>query len=224
MFEEELELEKKESSLIPIILIFALVAGIVGTAVYFINQARQKLTPEEATTLVQKILVARGPATTHFDAGLIKPNVDVSPQDPQYRILEKAGIVELAKPAKDGSIKISLTKDGEQQLAAFPELKKRELKDGTVVYTVPLAERTLVKVDNVEMRSPTIAVVTYEWSWKTNKVGDAFDADSDLIKTFKVWDRQKLIDKFGADFYHGPSQKTTVTLVKQDNGWQISNQ
>ncbi|HEU5453583.1 MAG TPA: hypothetical protein VFU76_16415 [Terriglobales bacterium] len=224
MFEEELELEKKESSLIPMILIFALVAAIVGTAVYFINQARQKLTPEEATTLVQKILVARGPATTQFDAGLIKPSVDVSPQDPHYRILEKAGIVELAKPAKDGSVKISLTKDGEQQLAAFPELKKRELKDGTIVYTVPLAERTLVKVDNVEMRSPTVAVVTYEWAWKTNKVGDAFDADSDLIKTFKVWDRQKLIDKFGADFYHGPNQKTTVTLVKQDNGWQISNQ
>lgn len=224
MFEQELELEKKESSLIPMILMLVLVAGILGTAVYFINEARQKLTPEQAAKLVQKILVARGPATTHFDAGLIKPSVDESPKDPHYRILEKAGIVELAKPAKDGSVKISLTKDGEQQLATFPELKKRELKDGTIVYTVPLAERVLVKVESVEMKSPTIAQVTYEWTWKTNKVGDAFDADNELIKTFKVWDRQKLIDKFGADFYHGPNQKTTVTLVKQDNGWQISSE
>ena len=224
MFEEELELEKKESSLIPMILIFALVAAIVGTAVYFINQARQKLTPEQAAAVVQKILVARGPATTHFDAGVIKPSVEESPQDANYRILEKAGIVELAKPAKDGSVKISLTKDGETQLAAFPELKKREMKDGTIAYTVPLAERTLVKVDSVEMKSPTVAQVTYEWAWKTNKVGDAFDADSDLIKSFKVWDRQKLIDKFGADFYHGPNQKNTIIVVKEGDNWNISNQ
>ena len=221
MFEEELELEKKESSLIPMILILALVAGIIGTAVYFIQQARQKLTPEQATVVMQQLLAARGPATTHFDAGVIQPSVDESPKDPHYQILAKAGIVEFAKPAKDGSVKISLTKDGEQQLAAVPELKKRELKDGNVTYTVPLAERQLVKIDSVEMKSPLLAEVTYEWNWKPNKIGEAFDANSDLIKTFKVWDRQKLIDKFGADFYHAGPHKATITLMKSDAGWRI---
>ena len=224
MFEEELELEKRESSLIPMLLILALVAGILGTAVYFINQARQKLTPEQAAVVVQKLLVARGPATTQFDSGLIKASVGESVQDPNYQLLAKAGILELGKPAKDGSVKVALTKEGEAAFATFPELKKRELKDGNINYTVPLAERQLVKVENVEMKSPTIAQVTYSWNWKTTKVGDAFDADSDLVKSFKVWDRQKLIDKFGADFYHSANQKTTITLIKEDNGWRLSTE
>ena len=219
MFEEELELEKKESSLVPMLLIICLVAAIVGTVGYFIVQARQKLEPQQAAAVLQKLLVAQGPAVTHFHSGTLKASVDERPDDPHYMVLTKAGILKIDK-AKDGSAKIALTPDGEKELAAFPELKKRDEKDGTVAYTVPLAERELVKVDAVTMQSPSVAKVEYEWNWKTNKVGDAFDAGSDLIKGFKVWDRQKLIDKYGANFYHGDNKKGVITLVKDGDNWR----
>ena len=219
MFEEELELEKKESSLVPMLLIFCLVAAIVGTVAYFVMQARQKLVPEQAAVVMQKLLDAQGPAVTHFHAGLVKPSVDERPEDPHYTILTKAGVVNIAK-AKNGAANITLTPEGEKELASFPELKKVEEKDGTTSYTVPLAERALVKIDSVTMQTPTVAKVEYEWNWKTNKIGDYFDASSDLIKGFKVWDRQKLIDKYGADFYHGDNKKAVITLVRDGDNWR----
>lgn len=219
MFEEELELEKKESSVVPMLLIFALVAAIVGTIVYFVLQARQKLEPQQAAAVLTKLLTAQGPATTHFHSGVIKASVEERPEDPHYAVLQKVGLLKAAK-AKDGTVNITLTPDGEKELAAFPELKKISEKDGTIQYTVPLAERELVKVDSVTMQTPSVAKVEYEWNWKTNKLGDAFDAGGDIVKGFKVWDRQKLIDKYGANFYHGNNNKGVITLVKDGDNWR----
>jgi hypothetical protein len=49
-----------------------------------------------------------------------------------------------------------------------------------------------------------------------------FDAGGSLVKGFNIWDRQNLINKFEADFYHGNPTKSTLTLARTDHGWKIS--
>jgi predicted negative regulator of RcsB-dependent stress response len=69
MFEEELEMEKRESSAIPLLLIVALILMVVGLAGYYFWQSKQVLTSEDATTLVSAALTAQGPAMIHIHVG-----------------------------------------------------------------------------------------------------------------------------------------------------------
>jgi len=66
MFEQEVEMEKRQSSLL---LVVALVVATVGAAVYFLIQSRQVLTTQEATNLAIEVLKAQGPATDKFHTG-----------------------------------------------------------------------------------------------------------------------------------------------------------
>ena len=69
MFEEEIEMEKQQSSVVPLLLVVALVVATVGAAVYFLIQGRQVLTTQEATNLAVEVLKAQGPATVKFHTG-----------------------------------------------------------------------------------------------------------------------------------------------------------
>jgi hypothetical protein len=64
--------------------------------------------------------------------------------------------------------------------------------------------------------------VDITWKWETNKLGNLFDASGSLVKGFNTWDRATLIQKYGADFYHGDPTKVTLSMMKGDNGWQIA--
>jgi len=66
-----------------------------------------------------------GPAVIHFRTGLVKPSADEKPGDPNYRLLEKAGIVKLAKSAQ-GKIGVSITPEGERLLTGLPATRKRK--------------------------------------------------------------------------------------------------
>ena len=48
MFEQELEMEEREASAVPLLLIVALILVIVGVSGYYLWQYRQVLTPQEA--------------------------------------------------------------------------------------------------------------------------------------------------------------------------------
>lgn len=222
MFEQELELEKKSSSVVPLLLILALVGVILGTVGYWVVQSKKVLTQQDATTVVTAILKAQGPAVLRFHTGTVKSSINEKPRDPHYKLLEKAGLVKVAAAKKGDVYNIALTPKGEKELTAFPEFQKSEEKDGSLALTVPLARRKLVQVSKVTMNGPSMAKVEYSWQWEPTPVGDLFDANGTLVKNFNIWDTQTLIEKYGANFYHAGAKRTVVNLAKNDKGaWQV---
>lgn len=221
MFETELELEKKQSSFGPLVMIAVLLVSIVGGLGWFIYQHKRGLPQEEAAATLTAILAEKGPATLRFHTGAVVPMVDDQPGDPHYRLLEKAGLITIGK-ATGRKTPISLTAAGEKQITSFPEYKKRNDGDNEVLHMVPLATRKLVAINNVEMINATTARVEYTWKWMPNSMGDLFDASGPMVKGFDTWQRATLIQKHGADFYHADPFKTTVVFVKGDHGWKLA--
>lgn len=224
MFEEELELEKKEGAGVgPLIIILALVALLVGGVGYIIYTNQQELKTDEAAAVLKASLESQGPALLKFHSGMVAPSVNEKPTDPHYRLLEKAGILKV-KPGKGQAKLIDLTPDGQKKLAAFPEFKTSKEADGTLLYSVPLATKELVQVVKVTKISPSRSQVEFTWKWKPNEMGNVFDASGNLMKAFNTWDRGTLIQKYGADFYNADPQRMTVTLVKGSKGWQVATE
>lgn len=222
MFEEELELEKKEGGGFgPLIIIFALVAIFVGGIGYIIWQNRQTLKPEEAAQVIQAQFAAQGPASLHFHTGMVAPSVNDKPTDPHYKLLQKAGLLTV-KPGKGMAMNIALTPDGEKKITAIPEFAKSTEEDGTTLYTVPLATKQLVQVVKVTKITPSKAQVEYTWKWRPNDMGELFEASGPAVKAFNTWDRSTLIQKYGADFYDQDAQKITVNMIKGSKGWQFA--
>jgi len=222
MFEAEVAMEKR-SSVLPLILMLCLLALIVGTVVYVFMQVRERtpLKAEQASPIVAAALQANGSAVTHFRTGLLEADSAGKPEDPNYRLLEKAGIVKLAKAPK-GSLQVSMTPEGERLLTAIPGVAKTKEHDGTYSYKIPLAQRQFLSVAGVEMVGGNGATVQYTWKWVPNQLGDIFDAAGPLVKSFNQWDRQTLINKYQAAFYHGEPTKSTMALVRNGKEWKTA--
>lgn len=217
MFEAEVEMERR-SSFLPLILMVCLLVLIVGTVAYVVHEVRSRtpLKAEQATPIVAAALQKLGPATIHFHVGVV-PAEEAG--EPNYKLLQKAGIVKLAKPAK-GNVMVSLTPEGESLLNGIPDFKKSEPKDGSFSCQASVAQRQFVGIAGVEMNGDQ-ATVAYNWKWLPNGLGDIFDAGGPLVKGFGMWERQTLINKYQADFYHGDPTRSTLTLVRQDKGWKF---
>lgn len=227
MFEQELELEKQENSVVPLLLIVALILAIVGVAGYYIIQNRQVLSMQDATKVVASVLDQQGPATLRFHTGLVKSSVDENPQAVHYKLLAKAGLVQVGKAqgTYGTTYPIALTSAGQEMLKRIEGVTTAKEKDGTDVYVVPLAERKLGSISNIKMLSPTRATVNYTWNWKTNPMGELFEASGATVKSFNTWDRATLIQKYGANFYHAAPTEVILSLTKTDNnGWQIATE
>ena len=222
MFEAEVELERK-SSFGPLLLVVALLATILGLIAYVVMQSRQHLAPGEAGQVVSSLLHAQGPASVQFHGGMVVPSVNDRPTDPQYRLLEKAGLLKLGKP-QGRATPVIVTAVAQNEFKAIPEFRQWKDKDGTDVYYVPLAERRLAELSKVTMKSPSVAFVEYTWKWEPNKIGEIFDASGSAVKSFNTWDRATLIQKYGANFYHAEPAKASVTLVRGDKGWQVATE
>ena len=224
MFEAEVEMERR-SSILPLLLMVCLVAGIVGLATYVLFQVRGKtpLRAQDASGIVAAALQGPGPAMIHFRTGLVKPSADEKPEDPKYRLLEKAGIIKLAKAAK-GGVMVSITPEGERLMSGVPGFKKSKEADGTFSYQAPLAQRQLVNIASVNMDGVNNAIVEYTWKWVPNQLGDVFDAGGPLVKSFNLWERQTLINKYEVAFYNGEPTKSTLALVRSGREWKISKQ
>ncbi len=221
MFEQEIEMEKKNSSIVPLLLIVSLIVAVVGVSIYFVIQSRKVLTTAEANSVMVGILDGQGPITLRFQTGIVKAGD--KPRDPQYRLLEKAGYLKIGKDS-DWKTPVSLTPPGRAFLADLAGVKKSKNKDGNDEYAVPLAQRKLVEIGKVTMLTPSKATVEYTWKWETNKAGEMFDAAGPAVKAFNTWDRSTLIDKYGAHFYHAAPTKVALALVKTDKGWQIATE
>ncbi|HXY03201.1 MAG TPA: hypothetical protein VEI49_06450 [Terriglobales bacterium] len=227
MFEQELELEKQESSIVPLLLIVALILTVVGVAGYYLIQNRKVLSMEEATQVAASVLKQQGTVTLRFHTGLVKSSVDDNPQGPHYRLLDKTGLVVVGKAqgAYGTTYPIALTTAGQEFLKRIDGVTTAKEKDGTEVYEVPVAERKLVAVSDIKMLSPTRANVSMSWNWKTTPMGELLDASGPTVKSFNTWDRSTLIDKYGANFYHAAPTQVTISLAKADNGtWQVATE
>jgi hypothetical protein len=223
MFEQELEMEKHESSVVPLLLISVLIFAVVGAAAYFVIQSRQVLPAPEATNIVNQVIQAQGPATVYFHTGKVEPSMNDKPEDPHYRLLEKLGLVTLGKPTAKG-YPVALTPKGNELLKQIPGVQQSTEKDGTVGYRVPLAERKLVAISKITMTGTGRATVEYTWKWEPNALGESFDASGIAVKSFNTWDRGTLIQKHGAGFYHDPPQRAAIAAVKEDKGWQLATE
>jgi hypothetical protein len=219
MFEQELELEKK-SSWGPLLLVLALVGCIVGVIGYYVIEMRRGLSQADASTVIEAQLKQSVPKL-HFHSGKLVASFDDQPKDPHYKVLEKAGFVKLTNVNWNTNV-IVVTDVGEKAFSTVPGFKKWKNADNTWSYEVPLATKKLLKIDNIDLLNPAAAKVGYEWNWAPNSMGDLFDAASPTVKSFSTWDRQKLIDKYGADFYHTDAKKEVISLSKGDKGWQLS--
>ena len=219
LFAAEIEMERKSSNFVPLLFIAGLLIVVGGTIYYFVKGAKDVLTVPVATTSIQQILKAQGPATIRFSTGTVVPSVNEKPQDPHYKLLSKAGVI-VTKPKAKGmqSLIVDMTGPGEALLGTIAGVEKGKAADGATSYVVPLAERKLVSVDKVTMIKPHLAQAAYTWQWEPNRLGREFDASGALVKSFTSWDRATLIKSYGVDFYAAPPTKASIVLMESSDG------
>ena len=219
MFEQEIEMEKRQSAVVPLLLIACLIIAIVGVAGFYVMENRKTMSGQEAATLATDILKGQIAPTVSFHTGMVLEAMSENPRDARYRLLDKAGIIKLGK-MKGYKWPVELTPKGEQMLGQIPGVKKTKENDGNILYVVPLAERTLVGVTNIKKVGTGRALVEFSWKWQPNQMGEMFDASGTLLKGFDTWDRSVLIDKHGANFYHQAPTKVVISAGRSDKGWQ----
>ena len=219
LFEQEVEMEKR-SSWGPLLLVIVLIGSILGGVGYYVLEMKKGLSQEEASAIINEQLKARD-ARLSFHVGKVTSGMNEQAKDPHYKLLAKAGYLTIKDTGWD-SIIATVTPVGEKAFSEMPGFKQWKNADGSSTYEIPLASRKLVKIDSIELNGPAAAKVEYEWQWAPNKFGELFDASGDSLKSFNTWDRGKLIQKYGADFYHAAPAKVTVRMQKGDKGWKFA--
>ena len=222
MFEQEIEMEQRQSSVVPLLLIILMILAFVGVAAYYVVQNRKVLPATEASELITKSLKETGPVTIQFRTGMVIASVAERPHGPNYRLLEKAGLLNVGKD-KGRATPVTLTAEGRKLVADLPGVSKtKDAKDGTDIYVVPVADRVLAGTPQITMLGIGRAKVEFGWKWAPNQVGELLDASGPLVKSFNTWDRGTLIDKFNVKFYHGDATKATLFFTRGDKGWQTT--
>ncbi len=217
LFAAEIEMERKSSNLGVFIMVAALLAVVGGTIFYFVKTAREVLTVPVATTSVNEILKNQAGGKIEFSVGTIVSSVNDKPNDPHYKLLAKAGILNV-KQRSYNSIIATMTPVGERLLSEIPGVEKGKNSDGNTTYSVPLAVRQIVQIDKVTMIKPHLARVDYTWKWVPNRLGQDFDASGALVHEFNTWDRGTLIKDHGVDFYSAAPAKVSVVLMETKDG------
>ena len=221
MFEQEMEMEQRQSSVVPLLLIVAMILTIVGVAGYYLLENRKVLATEDAGRLVTAALEKAGPETIHFQVGMVTASVQEQPHGPNYRLLEKAGLLVIGKD--QGRVTpVALTAEGRK---TFEELvgvtHTKDPKEKSETFVVPVATRVLVGTPHVTMHGIGQATVEFNWKWSPNKIGDLLEASGPLLKSFNTWERAALIDKYGAKFYSAPPAKATMSFSREGKEWHL---
>ncbi|PSH03691.1 MAG: hypothetical protein CXZ00_10940 [Acidobacteria bacterium] len=220
MFEEEIELERKEGSGFgPVLLILLMIGLFVGGIGFVYFQSRQTVKPGEATSVIENKLKMAGPVSVTFYTGNVRLSAMNSPNDPHYKLLQKAGIIKISKATGD-FVRVDLTPAGKTLLATFPDIKGVPLQEKATAYTLPLATRKLVSVGTVTKLTQEKFRVQYTWSWQPTQAGELFDVSGKYVPGFSTYERAQLIDHYGANYYHGPTAQAAIVLFKGDKGWE----
>ena len=215
MFEEEIKMEERSSSVGPMLLIVAVCLTIVGTAIYVMHEAHKGMSQAEAKKAVSTMLAAKGPALIHFRTGLVTATADKA-TSPRYKLLETAQIITAEK--KDKGVQVTLTEDGKKLLDHVPGTTHTKNADGTEEYAVPLGTREVVAVTGVNVISPSAATIHYTWKWNPTPMGDVFDLAGGYVTGLDVWERAQLA-KEGADLFHSAPVPDDFNAT---SGWQLA--
>lgn len=217
MFEQQMELDKKEGSGIGIVtIIVLLVAVVVGGVVMGIKESMQTMSADEARTQLAAKLSAETPATTQFHLGTLPYAGLDKPSDSQYALLEKAGLLRRKKVGgATPAAKVDLTPAGQKLLAAIPGVQKMTEHDGTTRYSVPLASKKLTAVDKIVKKDWRHFEVTYHWQWQPTAAGELFDIHSHLVQSLPLYERSTLIDQHGAAYYRAAPSEAKIVLTKK---------
>jgi len=148
MFEQELEMEKKQASSGPIIVVLLLIALFLGGIGVVIYQSNVTLKPNEANAVLTNLLKNGMPVKVTFHTGTVSYKNSDIPTDAQYKLLEKAGYIKV-KGTADFAAKVELTPAGKDFLASMPEVTPVSEKDGTTGYTLLLGTKKLISVDKI---------------------------------------------------------------------------
>ena len=216
LFAAEIAMEKGSNNFLPMLLIVALLVVVGGTVFYFVKGARDVLSPAAAKVTINGILKEQGPASIRFTAGAGAAGISEQLIEPQYKLLEKAGVIAIRK-GKTG-MDVAVTPNGEALLGMINGVQKSKSVTGNTKYLIPLAERTLVSVDKITLVKPHLAQVNYTWKWLPNRMGNEFDASGPLVKSFSTWDRSELIKSYGVAFYGAPPTKAAIVVIENDDG------
>ncbi len=222
MFEQEIEMEKKEgSSFGPVLIILLMVGLFVGGIGFVVYQSKLTIKPEEATAAVQQKLTATAPVTITFHTGNLSYGYADKPSNPQYKLLEKAGILKIGK-MKNYASEVELTPAGKELLARLPGVKTvvGDKKDNSTAYTLPLATRKLVSVGAINKLGQQKFQVQYTWAWQPTEVGEMFDINGKLVQGLANYDRSLLIDQHGGNYYHAAPAQSAIVFAKGDKGWE----
>ena len=123
MFEQEIELEKKEGSAFgPVLIILLLVGLFVGGIGVVIFQSKQTLKPEEATAAIETKLNRRRPSALHSIPAMSATAPGISPPILNTSCLRMPESSKSAK-ARAYAAQVDLTPAGKQFLASFPDVK-----------------------------------------------------------------------------------------------------
>ena len=215
MFEEEIKMEERSSSIGPMLLIVAVCLTIVGTAVYVMHEARKGMSQAEARKAVTTMLAAKGPAMVHFRTGLVTASSDKA-NSPRYKLLEVAQVITAEK--KDNGVQVTLTVDGKKLLDHVGGVTHTKNADGTEEYAVPLGTREIVAITGVNVISPSAATIHYTWKWNPTAMGDVFDLAGGYVTGLDVWERAQLA-KEGADLFHSAPVPDDYNAT---SGWQLA--
>lgn len=216
MFEEEMKLEDRSSSVGPILLIVAVCLTIVGTAVYVMLEAHKGMSQAEARQAVAAMLQQHGAATTHFRVGMLPASSSEKGTEANYQLLEHAQIISTEK--RDNGVQVTLTENGARFVNSIAGTTHTRQSDGTEEYVVPLGTRELVSVTAVNVLSPSSATIHYTWRWRPTAMGDIFDLDGNYAGAFDVWQRAELA-KAGADLFHSAPVPDEYNAT---SGWQLA--
>jgi hypothetical protein len=221
MFEAEEQIESR-SYLLHLVIVVVVIVAVAGGLVYYYVKQQKPLTSEQASAVITDLLNSRASSIVHFSVGNVTRGRQDDPTNPQYKLLESAGFIK-TRPGAGGAVQVTVTPLGASTFSQFPEFAKKKNSDGTEGYTVPLAKREFATVTRITPTGPSTATVEYTWKWAPNAVGEVFDANGKLMQQFNTWQRQSLIQKFGADFYHGQPTGGKVKLIRADRKtWKIA--
>jgi hypothetical protein len=220
MFEQEIEMEKKEgSSFGPVLIILLLIGLFVGGIGVVIFQSKLTVKPEEASAAIDAKLKAAAPVTVSFHTGNVSYAAADAPNGPQYKLFANAGILKISK-GKDYAAQVDITPAGKKFLASLPDVKNMPDKNDTTLYIVPLASRKLISVGAITKLSQERFQVQYTWAWQPTMAGDMFDISGKPVQDLPSYDRSLLIDQHGAAYYHGAPSQSAILLTRGSHGWE----
>lgn len=221
MSEPETELETRKLADVLLFLMVVSTVLLVGVAGFFLSENKTALTPLQAASAISSSLRTHGSTAVSFHVGTVKERSDESPRDLRYQLLEKAGIISVGIAADSGT-RVNLTPTGIRMLRKIAGVKRTDEADGSVAYTVPLAEMRLEQVLNVTTSRVGRATVQFTWQWVPSELGESFDASGQCVRVFSSQDRMVLMDKYGVRFYRQPPETAVVALTKSAQGWQLA--